>query len=147
MMLPYSCLATQTPAKRCATPKDVSFWVWIWVPLRRFLEQENILAFLIGPRNWWVELDPEHTWIKRRLENVSLALILWLVRDDPIADDFVLYNTPHFDIYSNDFNDGNLRVKYVANNKAAEEFRLSRPASLTVDIPLFVNSKRMQQWK
>ena len=45
-----------------------------------------------------------------RLENVSLALILLLVGDDPIADDFVLYNTSHCDVY-----DVSLRLKYMAN--------------------------------
>jgi hypothetical protein len=38
-----------------------------------------------------------------------------LVRDDPIPDYFVLYNTPPFDITTNDFNDGSLKLKYVVN--------------------------------
>jgi hypothetical protein len=57
-----------------------------------------------------------------------LALILSLVRDNPIADDFVLYNTPHFDFTINDFNDGSLRLKYVANNRAAG--KLNAPPTL-----------------
>ena len=54
-------------------------------------------------------------WVTQRFDNLSLALILDLVRNDPIANDFVLYNTPHFDNTPNDFNDGSLRLKYVAN--------------------------------
>jgi hypothetical protein len=47
---------------------------------------------------------------KEAFENVSLALILWLVRGDPIADDFVLCYTPDFDITRHNFNDGSLRL-------------------------------------
>ena len=50
---------------------------------------------------------------------MSLALLLRLVRDDPIADYIVWYNTRHFDVTTNDFNDGNLRLKLVANDRAA----------------------------
>ena len=46
-----------------------------------------------------------------------------LVRDDSIADDFVLYNTPHFDVTTNDFKDGSLRLKYVANDRAVVDDR------------------------
>jgi hypothetical protein len=36
-----------------------------------------------------------------------------LVRDDPIAGDFVLYKTSHFDVTTTDFNDGPCNVKSV----------------------------------
>ena len=55
-----------------------------------------------------------------------------MVRDDPIADDFVLYNSPHFDITTNNFNDGSLKLKLVVNDRAEEEFSLSRQIYHTV---------------
>lgn len=52
-----------------------------------------------------------------------------MVINDPIADYFVWYNTPQFDITTNYFNDGNLRLKFVANERAAgKKFSLSRQA-------------------
>lgn len=75
------------------------------IPPRRFLERKHILNFLICPRNWWVGPEPKHTWVGFDT----------LVRDDPKADDIVLYNTPHFDVTTNDNNDGSLRLKYGVN--------------------------------
>lgn len=56
-------------------------------------------------------------WVTQRFDNLSLALILDLVRNDPIANDFVLYNTRHCDVTKKDFSDGGLGLKYVANIK------------------------------
>lgn len=38
-----------------------------------------------------------------------------MVRDKPIADDFVLYNTPHLEIATDDINVVSLRLKYTEN--------------------------------
>ena len=83
-----------------------------------YLPDANILTVLIGLRNRQVGLG--HSWVKCLFLKIvfiflhlSLALILWLVRDDPIADYFVLYNTPHFDITTTNFKDGSLRLRYV----------------------------------
>jgi hypothetical protein len=51
-----------------------------------------------------------------------------LDRDDPIADYFVLYNTPYFDVDIVDVVCCGLRLNYVAN-RAALEFSWSHRAS------------------
>lgn len=64
---------------------------------------------------------------------MSLGLIIWLVRNDPITDDFVLYNTPPFDVTTNYF-DVSFRLKYVANDRTAEVFSLSRRPTNSIDM-------------
>ena len=62
------------PAKRYATPMDISSFSAISLDLSTFTVCKHIRGHLISPETRWVEPVPEPMWIKLRFENSSLAL-------------------------------------------------------------------------
>jgi hypothetical protein len=71
-------------------PTDVSspWWVWICLPPWRFLECKHILTILIGPKKRLVRPEPAY------IINFDTRVKFY----DPIADEYVLYNAPHFEV-------------------------------------------------
>ena len=91
-----------------------------WVPLWHFTEFEHILGCLIGPETEGLD-QSQNTWVKQLFKNVSLALILWL---ETIQSMMALFCMRPM-VTTNDFSDGSLRLNYVVNHRATEQFSMS----------------------
>ena len=113
-------------AKRYAMPTDVSFLMSLYLstspPLHWMRTHSGMSDW---SRNRWVEPELEHTW---RFENPSLVLILWLVKDDPIADDFVLYNVPRAPLHHKLLQWWQSQTKVCSEQQSSGTFFFNRQA-------------------
>lgn len=117
------------PAKCYAMPTDTCLFSGI------SLDWSTSDCFEDRPSDWFQKLivwARDRTHVGKAVFRKFVIGFETLVRDDPIAADIVLYNTPHFYVTPNNLNYGSLRLKHVANDRPAEEFSLNCQARFMV---------------